>query len=93
MRSTVLILSLFLLFCKPQTIAIPKAEAGVIDLRNWDIRKNGIISLDGAWEFYWTEFLESKDFKSQDNSNPIYISFPSVWNQFKYKNETLPARG
>jgi|JI9StandDraft_2_1071091.scaffolds.fasta_scaffold05999_3 adenylate cyclase len=93
MRSTILVLSLFLLFCKQQTIAIPKAEAGVIDLRNWDIRKNGIIQLDGAWEFYWKEFLESKDFKNQDNSNPIYISFPSVWNQFNYKNETLPARG
>ena len=93
MRSAILILSLFLLFCKPQTIAIPKAEAGVIDLRNWDFQKNGIIQLDGAWEFYWTEFLESKDFKNQDNSNPIYISFPSVWNQFNYKNETLPARG
>ena len=93
MRSTILVLSLFLLFCKQQTIAIPKAEAGVIDLRNWDIRKNGIIQLDGAWEFYWKEFLESKDFKNQDNSNPIYISFPSVWNQFNYKNETIPARG
>ena len=93
MRSTILVLSLFLLFCKQQTIAIPKAEAGVIDLRNWDIRKNGIIQLDGAWEFYWKEFLESKDFKNQGNSNPIYISFPSVWNQFNYKNETIPARG
>ncbi len=29
----------------------PKAINGTLDLRNWDFAKDGIVSLDGDWEF------------------------------------------
>jgi len=40
----------------------PKAVKGVLDLRDWDFDPSagsgtdGIVKLDGEWEFYWEEF-------------------------------------
>jgi len=40
----------------------PKAEKGVLDLRSWDFsnadfgENDGILKLEGEWEFYWEEF-------------------------------------
>jgi hypothetical protein len=51
---------------------LPKAEKGVLDLRDWKFESSDIeskvltdeiINLDGDWEFYWGELLEPKDFK------------------------------
>jgi hypothetical protein len=42
---------------KPQTVY--KAEKGVLDIRDWNpfshdaTRKEGIIKINGEWEFYW----------------------------------------
>lgn len=57
------------------------AEAGEIDLRNWDFQSKGFIRLDGNWRFYWNEFkapeelmliVSSKNFQS--------IKVPGSWN-------------
>ena len=37
----------------------PKISAGVLDLSKWDFTQNTLLSLDGDWEFYWEEFIES----------------------------------
>ena len=34
-------------------------ERGVLDLRDIDFDKNSLLSLDGEWEFYWRQFLNS----------------------------------
>ncbi len=40
----------------------PKAVKGVLDLRGWDFDPStgsgtdGVINLDGEWEFYWEEY-------------------------------------
>jgi two-component system, sensor histidine kinase ChiS len=43
----------------------PEAKGGVIDLRGWDFRKDGILKLDGEWEFYKDELLTPEDFKNE----------------------------
>jgi len=64
----------------------PKAINGVLDLRNWEFKKDGVVSLNGEWEFYWEEFLSHDDFQKTKNSDvPIhqklsYIQVPGVWN-------------
>ena len=46
---------LFLGFCKSEKPQknIPKAVKGILDLSQWDFEKDGVINLDGEWEFYW----------------------------------------
>ncbi|MCT8977148.1 ATP-binding protein [Clostridium sp. CX1] len=44
----------------------PIAVNGVIDLRNWDFNKDGIIKLDGQWEFYHNQLLTPEDFYNQN---------------------------
>jgi hypothetical protein len=31
----------------------PLAEQGVLDLSNRDFDHNGVVNLNGQWEFYW----------------------------------------
>ena len=70
-------------------VNIPKAEKGVIDLRQWDFQKNEPIELDGEWEFYW------KKFKSDitKNDKPHYIQVPSFWNNYELDNRKLGSDG
>jgi signal transduction histidine kinase len=35
----------------------PRAVGGVLDLSQWDFLKDGGISLDGEWLFFWNQFL------------------------------------
>lgn len=53
----------------------PVAKNGVIDLRNWDFTKDGMVKLNGEWEFYKSQFLAPKDF---DNAylKKTYTSIP-----------------
>jgi hypothetical protein len=64
-RFLLFIIILFLLGnCSERKIP-PKAVKGVLDLRELDLdpltpsgtrKTDGIINLDGEWEFYWEEF-------------------------------------
>ncbi|MBA4319707.1 MAG: hypothetical protein C0412_15000, partial [Flavobacterium sp.] len=49
---------------------VPKAINGVIDLTNWDFKKDGEIELDGDWEYYDKQFIEPTNFN--DASSKIY---------------------
>ncbi|MFJ8244268.1 ATP-binding protein [Peribacillus asahii] len=40
----------------------PVVKNGVLDARNWDFNKRGVIALDGDWEFVSNELLTPKDF-------------------------------
>ncbi|MBU3952983.1 MAG: adenylate/guanylate cyclase domain-containing protein, partial [Proteobacteria bacterium] len=35
----------------------PFAEKGILDLRNWNFEKDGIVALNGQWEFFWQSLL------------------------------------
>jgi len=63
----------------------PQVVQGVMDLRNWDL-SDGIIKLDGEWEFYWQQFLEPTDFRDGKQPSAVdYFTVPNKWNQYKSK--------
>ena len=103
------IISLYLFFaimilgdCSPPK-PTPKAEKGVLDLRNWDFSEaglgdnDGILKLEGEWEFYWEEFLSLEEIKANDLclaggntekcKSKTYIRFPTSWNGLEFKNK------
>jgi signal transduction histidine kinase len=72
----------------------PEAVDGIINLTNWDLKEDSIISLDGQWEFYWDELLMPNDFTKE--KNPVktgVIEFPGMWKGYELNGEILPADG
>ena len=67
-----------------------KAEAGVLDLRNWNSDLEPVISLDGNWEFYWNELYSDS---SQVTIKQDYINLPSSWNNRIINDQKLNGSG
>jgi class 3 adenylate cyclase len=84
-------ISLMTLSCSNGSQQAPKAVKGVLDLRGWDFGKDGIVRLDGEWEFYWKQFLSSKDFDTLKTKH--FIPVPKPWNGYKWGNEELGYEG
>ena len=91
-QSIILILVIFSFInscSKVKEVESPKAIDGVIDLRKWNFIENGIVKLDGNWEFYESQLLNYSDFKNLDKSKMTgYIQVPKKWSdtQLSLKN-------
>ncbi len=71
----------------------PKVENGILDLRDWNFAKDGIVSLDGEWEFYPNEFLRTVPLWDTDrikiDAEKNFIQVPSKWESFKKNGESI----
>jgi signal transduction histidine kinase len=83
------ILLLILTSCLFETSPTPPGVIdGYLDLSTWNFEKDGIIDLNGAWEFYWNHFLESSDFKENNNSSvKDFIQVPDTWDSTGLEDE------
>ncbi|OQY45972.1 MAG: hypothetical protein B6242_09085, partial [Anaerolineaceae bacterium 4572_78] len=72
----------------------PKAVNGVLDLQDWDFEKDGVIKLDGEWEFYWEQFLTPEDFGHM-TLPPMtgVIELPGEWNGYEVNGKLLTGYG
>ncbi|MFD0696918.1 ATP-binding protein [Paenibacillus sp. GCM10027628] len=66
---------------------------GQLDLSEWDVHADSLVSLDGEWEFYWSRLLTPRDFQ-QTNLPDIsgYFRSPGYWNRGAVAS-SLPADG
>jgi signal transduction histidine kinase len=73
----------------------PLGEKGVLDLTNWDFKRDGTVRLDGEWEFYWNQLLTYDDFYGNNRiyKPSGYFKVPKVWNRYEINGEKLPALG
>ncbi len=73
---------------------IPQAQQGFLDLSNWNLHHNGILKLDGEWEFYANQLLTPDDFQS---NNPVklytYQKVPQPWSYYTIDGQKLPHFG
>jgi hypothetical protein len=82
------------LSCKSNNNNKPLATKGFIDLSSWDFNKNGILELNGQWEFYWNKTFYPSDFDSYKNERTHYFKLPSQWNGIKNAElKDLPPLG
>ena len=72
----------------------PEIRDGVLDLRNWDLDRDGTIDLSGSWQIYWKQLLSGKDFDSQTapQMTDLY-KVPATWNGFEVNGEKLTGEG
>jgi AraC-like DNA-binding protein len=83
MVQTVLLLLLLGLFygCSSRGKERPRAVRGVLDLSTWDFARDGFVTLEGEWEFYWKKFLYPRDFfPTRPEGRIEYAVLPSPWN-------------
>ncbi|WP_217492821.1 ATP-binding protein [Bacillus sp. FJAT-27264] len=58
------VISLFVYEWLHPTFQYPEARGGVLDARQWDFAKQGIVPLRGEWEFYENKLLTPQDFQT-----------------------------
>jgi signal transduction histidine kinase len=93
----------FLLDCSPKGKVPPKAVKGVLDLRDWDFDQDGIINLDGDWEFYWEKYCKSEEYIPTPNETDLkncspndlsgYIQVPANWKTFQINGNEIGSMG
>ena len=72
----------------------PFAYRGIIDLHNWDFEKDGTVELNGEWEFFWEQFLDTNSVKKRnavDRSHYIWV--PGIWNNQFIDGKKLSGHG
>ena len=69
----------------------PRAQGGVLDLRNWDFKKDGIVSLNGHWSLFPEKLLITDGARSEQRAG--LISVPGTWNSFKWKSRSMGGYG
>jgi len=74
----IILLSATLFLHKPSAGQPPKPINGVLDLSNWSFEKNGIVSLEGVWSFYFNRFLTHEDFVQGIDLMPTPLEIPST---------------
>ncbi len=78
---------------KPSTPR-PEIEQGVLDLTDWNLATDGIVKLDGEWEFYWGQLLEHDEISSGSLPHGTgYVGVPNVWNNYELDGRPLPGQG
>ena len=57
----------------------PDIENGFLDLSSWNFDEDGLVDLNGQWEFYWENLLDPKDLESDNSIKAEYIHVPGGW--------------
>lgn len=90
------VLALFMCFIGgPHVMAVhnfPKAQKGVLDLRNWDFQTDGTLEITGEWEFFWNRFLKP-GMQTEKPDDFTYIQVPGIWLGYPQGEETLGKYG
>ncbi len=70
----------------------PKAQKGILDLRDWNFEEQGAVKLDGEWEFYWEELYSLEEINGiyLDKS---YFTIPRTWNDRDVNGKILDGDG
>ncbi|WP_217593541.1 ATP-binding protein [Cohnella sp. GbtcB17] len=74
--------SLFIYEWLKPTFQYPEARAGVLDARQWDFAEQGIVPLQGEWEFYANKLLTPQDFLANGRaleSERTIVRVPGGW--------------
>ena len=85
--------SLTFISCKDRSPG-PFAVQGVLDLGGWNLAKDGVVTLDGEWEFCRGRLMEPSDFSDKgDREGCGFITVPGLWKHQRFNGAMLPGRG
>lgn len=91
-RFYTLLLCIQLMCCAQAFADTPRAENGVLDLREWNFDQDGTLELNGQWEFIWQEFQIAKAAQSHFESL-AFLELPGTWLGQGHRDQTLGVNG
>ncbi|MCE9501913.1 MAG: hypothetical protein K8R21_15645, partial [Leptospira sp.] len=73
-----------------QPVSLDTAKEHVVsNVEPWNFEKDGVVKLDGEWEFYWKELLAHEDFQKGLSNSLISksgnINVPGSWRGYEIK--------
>lgn len=72
----------------------PKVYQGILDLSKIDLNDQGTIKLDGEWEFYDSQLINSEDIESgRYAKDKHYVNVPGKWNKYELDRNNPEAFG
>ena len=90
----ILVLSVSIFSCNQSSKEPPIPKEGVLDLQTWNFETDGILPLDGEWEFYWNRFVSYEDLMKTDPPlSDGLILVPSFWNDKNVNSEVTGSFG
>ncbi|MEN6326215.1 MAG: ATP-binding protein [Syntrophomonas sp.] len=66
---------------------------GVLDLSGWHPTQDGLLKLNGNWEFYWHKLLVYDDLNNGKSKPDLLAEVPRIWNTYKINGQSLPGFG
>ncbi len=87
------LISFFLLIIFINPAMAQTAVKGILDIKNHSFFSDGNVRLDGEWEFYWDQLLDSDDIKNGKGNLTSYITVPSMWIDHGTNNVKYNAHG
>ncbi|HNX58215.1 MAG TPA: diguanylate cyclase, partial [Spirochaetota bacterium] len=87
------ICAVLMLFCGCEKMRDdrPRPVQGVLNLSLYDIRKEGVVSLSGEWEFFWNRTYEEA--AGSGFSGGFRANLPKLWDSYRIGSNTLPSSG
>ena len=66
-------------------------EKGIFDARGLDLGGETAFQLNGAWKFYFGDFLSQSQMDAIEN--PLFLNVPGVWEDVPVDDKKLPGQG
>lgn len=88
----VLLTSSLFSFVSAASVSKIRAQNGVMDLSTWSFERDGILTLDGEWKFYWLKLYAPLELKDVQNPGDNFV-VPGVWNYVKIAGKDLKGDG
>lgn len=72
----IVFLSLFELTFRSPSLEV---KNGSLELGDWNFERDGLLALNGNWEFHWNRLLSPVDFKNGTEPSGPFIRVPGYW--------------
>jgi signal transduction histidine kinase len=81
---------LFLGMVAPPLAGRPAAEKGILDLREHDFSKEGIVEVAGEWSFYWNRLIDPD---ADTVTGGVFVPVPAEWKKLKTLVPGIASKG
>jgi len=72
----------------------PRAKEGTLDVRGYDFKSRGPLTLAGDWSFYWNTVISQDTFATVISRPPdLFVNVPSYWDQLDKSDSRISAQG
>ena len=78
--------------CQQVTITPPPvSQQGLIDLQRWNFEQDGLVALEGEWEFYWQRLFGPEHAFDQQVAHLVTV--PESWDNYTIEGISPSAEG